>query len=159
MRRHTPLYRLKTSAARVALILAALAEGLSVAGAVHTFAHTEATITRWLQRAGGRAERLHIRFFRNLQLLQVQLDELRTTLRDKGHEVWIWIVYDAKTKVIGSVHMGPRIQALAHALIHSLVQVLAPGSVPVFTSDALELYGYALTAHFGQWVHTADALG
>ena len=83
VRRDTPLYRLKTSTARVALILTALAEGLSMAGAVHTFDHAEATIRRWLQRAGGHAERMHGRFFRNLQLLQVQLDELRTTLRDK----------------------------------------------------------------------------
>jgi IS1 family transposase/transposase-like protein len=156
VRRDTPLYRLKTSAARVALILTALAEGLSVAGAVHTFDHAEATITRWLQRAGAHAERLHGRLFRNLQLLQVQLDELRTTLRDKGHEVWIWIALDAKTKVIASAHLGPRTQAMAHALIHALVQVLA-GCVPVFTSDGLDLYGYALTAHFGEWVLAARA--
>ena len=92
------LYRLKTSAARVALVLTALAEGLSVSGAVHTFGHRERTITTWLLRAGTHAERLHDRLFRNLQLLEVQLDELRTTLRDKGQEVWIWIACDVKTK-------------------------------------------------------------
>jgi transposase-like protein/IS1 family transposase len=153
VRRHTPLYRLKTSAARVALILTALAEGLSVSGAVHTFEHTEATITRWLHRAGAHAERMHGRFFRNLHLLQVQLDELRTTLRHKGHEMWVAL--DGQSKVIAAVQFGPRTQVLAHALIHALVQVLAPGWVRVFTSDGLDLYGYALTAHFGRWVQAA----
>ena len=43
VRRDAPLYRLKTSAARVALVLTALAEGLSVSGAVHTFGHRERT--------------------------------------------------------------------------------------------------------------------
>jgi hypothetical protein len=64
----------------------ALAEGLSVSGAVHTFGHRERTITTWFLRAGTHAERRHGRLFRNLQLLEIQLDELRTTLRDKGHD-------------------------------------------------------------------------
>ena len=48
--------------------------------------------------------------------------------------------------------MGPRTQVLTHALIHSFVDVLVPGCVLLFTSDGLDLYFYALTAHFGQWV-------
>src|SRR5205085_4561275 len=36
--------------------------------------------------------------------------------------------------------------------IHSLRQSLAPGCIPLFTSDGLNLYFYALTAHFGQWL-------
>jgi IS1 family transposase/transposase-like protein len=155
VRRHTPLYRLRTSPARVALVLTALAEGLSVAGAVHTFDHAEATITRWLRRAGGHAERMHRRFFCNLRLLQVQLDELRTTLRHRGHEVWVWLALDAKSKVIAAVQFGPRTQPLAHALVHALVQTLAPECLPLFTSDGLDFYGYALTAHFGEWVQAA----
>ncbi len=96
VRRQTPLYRLKTAATHIALVLTALAEGLSVSGAVHTFGHRERTITTWLLRAGAHAERLHERFFRHLQLLEIQLDELHTTLRDKGQEVWIWIACDPK---------------------------------------------------------------
>src|SRR5579884_153228 len=41
---------------------------------------------------------------------------------------------------------------MAHRLIHSLRQILAPGCMPIFTSDGLNLYFYALTAHFGQWL-------
>ena len=37
-------------------------------------------------------------------------------------------------------------------LIHSLRALLAPGCLPLFTSDGLNLYFYALTAHFGQWL-------
>jgi IS1 family transposase len=76
-------------------------------------------------------------------------------LRHKGHEVWVWIALDAKTKVIAAVQFGPRRQALAHALIHALRQLLEPSCVPLFTSDGLDLYSYALTAHFGRWVHAA----
>ena len=47
--------------------------------------------------------------------------------------------------------LGPGTQDLAHTLIHRLTLALALGCVPVFTSDGLNLYFYALTAHFGCW--------
>ena len=34
-------------------------------------------------------------------------DPGRTTLRDKGHEVRLWIACDAKTKVIAEMQLGP----------------------------------------------------
>ena len=37
-------------------------------------------------------------------------------------------------------------------LIHSLRALLAPGCLPLFTCDGLNLYFYAITAHFGQWL-------
>jgi hypothetical protein len=42
-------------------------------------------------RAGVYADRLHGRFYQNLQLVQVQFDELRTPLWDRSHEVWVWV--------------------------------------------------------------------
>ncbi len=41
---------------------------------------------------------------------------------------------------------------MAYRVIHSLRQILAPGCLPLFTSDGLNLYFYALTAHFGHWL-------
>ena len=37
-------------------------------------------------------------------------------------------------------------------MIHALRRVLAPGCLPLFTSEGLNLYFYALTAQFGQWI-------
>jgi hypothetical protein len=62
------------------------------------------------------------------------------------------VAFDPKTKLIPAVQLRPRTQALAHALVHAVGQVLAPGCVPVCTSDGLNLYFYALTAHFGAWL-------
>jgi hypothetical protein len=44
---------------------------------------------------------------------------------------------------------------MAHLVIHSLREILAPGCIPLFTSDGLNVYFYALTAHFGQWLEVA----
>jgi transposase-like protein len=150
-RRNTPLYRLKTASHRVAEVLAALAEGLDVAAAARVFGHRPVTITRWLTRAGKHSATLHERTFRNLQLPHVQLDEIRTRLRSRAHTLWLWLAIDPLTKIVPVLYLGARTQAAAHATVHALHRTLAPGCLPVFTSDGLNLYFYALTAHFGQW--------
>jgi IS1 family transposase len=98
------------------------------------------------------AQTLHERSFCNLQLPHLQLDELRTRLRRSTQVLWLWLAIDPCTKLLPVLHLGPRTQNMAHTLIHSLRQILAPGCLPLFTSDGLNLYFYALTAHFGQWL-------
>src|SRR5262249_41798153 len=125
---------------------------LSVAAAVRVFPHQHATITTWLTRAGMHSATLHERLFQNLTLPHLQLDELRTRLRSRVHALWLWVVIDPLTKIIPVLHLGTRTQDAAHAVVHELHGRLAPACLPVFTSDGLNHYFYALTAHFGQWV-------
>ena len=151
-RRRTPLYRLKTPSQQIAVVLSALAEGLDLSAAERVFGYRQATITTWLTRAGEHAHTLHEHCFRNLHLLHLQLDELRTRLRSANQILWLWLAIDPLTKILPVLQLGPRTQTMAHRLIHSLRQLLAPGCLPLFTSDGLNLYFYALTAHFGQWL-------
>ena len=151
-RRNTPLYRLKTPSHQIAVVLSALAEGLDPSAAVRVFGFQQATITRWLTRAGGHAEILHERCFHNLHVPHLQLDEIRTRLRRSTQILWVWLVIDPTTKILPVLQLGPRTQNAAHTVIHSLRQLLAPGCIPLFTSDGLNVYFYALTAHFGQWL-------
>jgi hypothetical protein len=87
-----------------------------------------------------------------LQLPYLQLDELRTRLRCSTHVLWLWLATDPCTKLLPVLHLGPRTQNVAHLLVHCLRQILAPDCLPLFTSDGLNLYFYALTAHFGRWL-------
>ena len=66
--------------------------------------------------------------------------------------LWLWLAIDPCTKILPVLELGPRTQHMAHQLIHSLRKLLAPGCLPLFTSDGLNMYFYALTAHFGQWL-------
>jgi IS1 family transposase len=154
-RRDTALYRLKTASQRVAEVLTALAEGLDVAAATRVFGYRQATITTWLRRAGDHSARLHERWLRELHLPHIQLDELRTRLRSRAQILWLWLAIDSCSKLIPVLRLGSRTQAVAHTVIHDLKHRLAPDCLPVVTSDGLNLYFYALTAHFGQWVQTA----
>nr|HET6904709.1 hypothetical protein [Ktedonobacteraceae bacterium] len=150
-RRHTPLYRLKTPSQQVALVLSALAEGLDASAAERVFGYRQTTITAWLTRAGEHARTLHEHCFRNLHLPHLQLDELRTRLRCAKQVLWLWLAIDPLNKILPVLHLGPRTQHMAHRVIHCLRQLLVPGCLPLFTSDGLNLYFYALTAHFGHW--------
>jgi IS1 family transposase len=134
------------------MVLSALAEGLDASAAERVFGYRQATITRWLTRAGKHAELFHEHSFRNLYLPHLQLDEIRTRLRCSTQVLWLWLAIDPRTKILPVLHLGPRTQHAAHLLIHSLRQLLTPDCLPVFTSDGLNLYFYALTAHFGQWI-------
>jgi IS1 family transposase/transposase-like protein len=150
-RRHTPLYRLKTPSPHIGMVLSALAEGLDPSAAERVFGYLQATITTWLSRTGEHAQTLHERSFRTLRLPHLQLDELRTRLRSYKQVLWLWVAIDPCTKLLPVLQVGPRTQHMAHLLIHSLRQRLAPGCLPLFSSDGLNLYFYALTAHFGHW--------
>ncbi len=106
-------------------------------------------------RAGSHAQTLHQRTFSHLEISHVQIDEVRTRLRRHTQVLWLWVAIDPLTKCIPIFQLGPRTHHMAHLLIHRLRERLAPGCVPLFTSDGLNAYFYALTAHFGQWVKGA----
>jgi transposase-like protein/IS1 family transposase len=154
-RRHTPLYRLKTPSHQIGMVLTALAEGLDPSAAERIFGYRQATIITWLTRAGEHAQILHERSFFHLHLAHLQLDELRTRLRRATQVLWLWLAIDPLTKILPVLHLGPRTQNSAHTVIHSVRQILAPGCIPLFTSDGLNMYFYALTAHFGHWLQVS----
>jgi transposase-like protein len=93
-RRDTPLYRLKTPSQQVAMVLAALAEGLDLSAASRVFGFRQATISTWLSRAGKHAQSFHERYFCHLRIPHLQLDELRTRLRRYSLSRW-WIIRTA----------------------------------------------------------------
>jgi IS1 family transposase len=149
-RRNTPLYYLKTSSDRIELCLWLLAEGVDVSVLVRFTGHVDATVTRWLLRAGQHSEKLHNLLCVNLELDYLQVDELKAPIvGDK--ENWLWVAIEPVTKIVPALHIGKRTTDEAMVFIHLLVLTLAPGCVPAFTSDGIRQYFYALTAHFGYW--------
>jgi IS1 family transposase len=148
----TPLYRLKTSRERVALATHLAMKGMSIADISEVMGHSPTTIARWLERDGQHSERLHEQLFKNLVVVHIQWDELVTRVRRWAKRAWVWTAQDAQSKAWLAWHVGGRAQADAHRIVHGVTRVLASTCVPVFTSDGLRQYFYALTAHWGAWV-------
>ena len=68
-------------------------------------------------------------------------------------EVWVWVALEATTKLVPVIQLGPRTLEMAYAVVHELRERMQVGlALPIFSSDGLRLYFYALTAHFGHWI-------
>jgi len=154
-RRNTILYQLKSRSELVVKVLWLLALGVDVCALEEAFGLRGITIRTWLCRSGMQGKKLHERFMAEVKLVHVQLDELWANLRDRGQDMWLWIANNAKAKIIPVMQVGARNQEMAYSEVHELKGRLAVGCVPVFSTDGLKPYFYALTAHFGKW-ETAD---
>jgi IS1 family transposase len=115
------------------------------------FGVREITIRTWLCRSGMQGKKLHEVFLAELKLVHVQLDELWANVKAGGPDVWVWVASEARTKIIPMMQVGSRTQDMAYSVVHELKGRLEAGCVPVFSTDGLKHYFYALTAHFGQW--------
>ena len=151
-RRNTPLYHLKTHPERIEICLWLLAEGVDVSVLVRYTGHVDATLTRWLTRAGIHGEHLHTLWFVQLNLDYLQVDELHAPVAGNRKKSWLWLAIEPVSKIIPALHLGGRTKEDAYRFIHDLKLRLAEGCIPVLTSDGLRAYFYAITAHFGEWV-------
>ncbi len=150
-RRNAPLYRLKTPSQVVEKVMFLEAHGVETAVLEEVYQVRESTIRIWLACGGEHGRKLHNHLFRNLLLDHVQLDELWGNVKRSAAEVWVWTATEAKTKIIPVIQVGERSQAMAFSVLHELTSRLAAGCVPIFSSDGLKDYFYAITAHFGFW--------
>ena len=156
-RKGTPLYYLKAKTGQVEEVLWFLAEGVDISVMVRRTGFHEATLTRWLMRAGTHSTNLHNLLFRGLIIPLAQMDELHARIRNQLKASWLWLVIDPITKAIPSLHLGGRTNADAYALVHDFEQRLDPDCIPAVTTDGLRAYFSALTAHFGRWFRPPNA--
>ena len=151
-RRNTPLYRLKTASKQVTQVMMALAEGLDLSAATRIFRFHHTTVSRWLARSGEHGRQLHFQAFHDFVCEHLQLDELTTRVKSLDERLWLWTAVAAQSKVLLVIHLSGRKKQDAQTFVHLVKEKLAEGCLPVFTSDGLRMYFYALTAHFGSWV-------
>ena len=64
---------------------------------------------------------------------------------------WVWGAINPVTKLLLTLDVGDRTLAMAQRVVHQIVQVLAPGCVPLFLTDGFTEYTTALLTHYGQW--------
>jgi transposase-like protein len=150
-RRNTVLHRLKSDSGLVEKILRLLALGVDASALEEVFGVREVTIRTWLCRSGMQSKKLHERVVAELTLIHVQLDELWANVKNGGEDMWLWVAHGCNHQTHSGAAGGGRSQETAYAVVHELKGRLAAGRVPVFSTDGLKHYYYALTAHFGKW--------
>jgi IS1 family transposase len=166
---HGTLFHGKQAAVELIVrVLACLAEGLGIRATARVFEVTPATVLQWLGEAAEQLRAFAAYFLCDLHLEQLQLDELYAVLRErKAGEIsdeeaikrlerspyWVWTAMDPTRKLLVVVDVGSRTLAMAQRVVHQLVEVLAPGCVPLFLTDGFKEYRTAILAHFGHWRH------
>jgi IS1 family transposase len=150
--------------------IACLAEGVGIRGTARVFAGDPNTVLQWLVEAADHLRLFSQYFLHDVRVTQVQLDELFALLSAvKDGEVsetdalerlsrsphWVWAAMDPESKLLLTMDVGARTLAMAQCVVHQVVQVLAPGCVPLFLTDGFKEYTTALLTHYGQWVQPA----
>jgi IS1 family transposase len=166
----TPLSGKRVTADLLVWAVGALAEGLGIRAVARVFAVDPHTVLAWLIEAADHLQAFSQYVLHDVHVTQVQLDELYALLRAvKAGEVseasalqrlarsprWVWVALDPVTKLLLALDLGDRTLAMAQRVVHQVVQVLAPGCVPLFLTDGFKEYATALLTHYGQWVQPA----
>jgi len=166
----TPLHGKRVSPDKLGWAIGALAEGLGIRAVARVFEVDPNTVLQWLVEAAAHLRTFSQYFLHDIRVTQVQLDELCALLSAvKTGEVsaaeaverlsrsphGVWAAIDPVTKLLLTVDIGDRTLAMAQRVVHQVVQVLAPGWVPLFLTDGFKAYTTALLTHYGQWVQPA----
>src|SRR5712691_9680657 len=166
----TPLHGKRVAPEKLVWAVGALAEGLGSRAVARVFAVDPNTVLAWLVEVAEHAAAFSQYVLHDVRVTQVQLDELFALLSAvKTGEVsdtdaiqrlsrsphWVWAALDPVTKLLLTIDVGDRTLAMAQHVVHQVVQVLAPGCVPLFLTDGFKEYTTALLTHYGQWVQPA----
>jgi IS1 family transposase len=148
-------------------VVACLAEGLGIRATARGFEVDANTVWHWLIEAAEQLRAFSASFLCDLHLEQLQLDEVYAVLRDvQAGEIndneairrlerspsWVWTAMDPTSKLLVVVDVGSRTRAMAQRVVHQVVQVLAPGCVPLCLTDGFKEYATARLTHFGYWL-------
>ena len=163
----TPLHGKRVAPDLLVWAVGALAEGLGIRAVARVFEVDPNTVLQWLVEVADHLKAFSQYFLHDVRVTQVQLDELFALLSAvKDGEMseaeaitrlsrsphWVWTAIDPVTKLLLAIDIGARTLAMAQRVVHQIVQVLAPGCVPLFLTDGFKEYATALLTHFGQWV-------
>ena len=163
----TPLHGKRVSPDKLVWAIGALAEGLGIRAVARVFEVDPNTVLAWLIEVADHATAFSRYFVHDVRVTQVQLDELFALLsavkagavseteaicRLSRSPQWVWTALDPVSKLLLTVDVGDRTLAMAQRVVHQVVQVLAPGCVPLFLTDGFKEYTTALLTHCGQWV-------
>ena len=165
----TPLHGKRVAPDMLVWAVGALAEGLGIRAVARVFGVDPNTVLAWLVDVAEHATAFSRYFLHDVHVTQVQLDELFALLSAvKTGEVsdaeaiqrlsrsphWVWGAIDPVTKLLLTLDVGERTLAMAQRVVHQVVQVVAPGCMPLFLTDGFKAYTTALLTHYGQWVQS-----
>jgi hypothetical protein len=149
----TPLHGKRVAPEKLVWAVGALAEGLGIRAVARVFEVDPTTVLAWLVEVAEHAAAFAQYVLHDVRVTQVQLDALFALLSavktgevSEGEAItrlsrsphWVWAAIDPVTKLLLTIEVGDRTLAMAQRVVHQVVQVLAPGCVPLFLTDGFK---------------------
>jgi len=141
----------------------ALAEGNSIRAAARIVQVDKDTVCAWLDRAAQHCRLIMLYLWRDLHVIECQLDELWSFVHTKEQnlplaklddesygDAWVWVAFAPEWRLVLAFVIGKRTQESADLLLQRVTQV-TDEHTPFFTSDQLPEYRNALLAAYGIW--------
>lgn len=157
----TALYRAHLPEGNFASIALSLAESVGVSSTSRIQKVNKKTVLLVLAKSGAHAKKVSRFFLRNMRCSECQLDEMWSFIGKKEKnldaveklqgvlgDAWIWIAFDAVTKIVLAYVIGKRTLSHAVSLLEEVKRVTA--DMPeLFSSDQLDHYANALLQVYG----------
>src|SRR5262245_32681145 len=152
----TALYRLRTPAETVTLVLTLLAHGCPLQAIVVAFGFDERTVAAWMSRGGGQSRAVHAHLIAQPHHLgQVQADEIR--VKKQGGIVWMALAMMVSTRLwLAGEVSAQRDMPLIRRLMAQVKRCAARRPLLVCT-DGLVSYIRAIRETFRDPVHTGQS--
>ena len=141
----------------------ALAEGNSIRATGRIVEVDKDTVCEWLDRAAQHCRLVMLYLWRELHVVECQLDELWSfvhtkelnlpfaKLEDETYgDAWVWVAFAPVWRLVLAFVIGKRTQSNADLLLKRLIHV-TDDHIPFFTSDQLSAYRSALLKAYGIW--------
>ncbi len=150
----TPLSGLRTNKDDVIKAIKAYVRGSGVSDIAYIFNVQDKTVENWIRRTSEHSRRLLEYLFDQhgpLDTMEIQLDELWTYRWKRTIKQWIWIAFDAGTRLWIAFHVGSRTKKQARIFLGKVKKRVNPPEL--FTSDGLAAYQDVLRELFPKVPH------
>ena len=141
----------------------ALAEGNSIRATARIVQVDKDTVCAWRDRAAQHCRLVMLSLWRNLHVIECQLDELWSFVPTQEHhlpfarlyaetygDAWVWVAFAPVWRLVVAFGIGKRTQQSADLLLDRVLYV-TDAHIPFFTSDQLPEYRRALLHAYGVW--------
>ncbi len=118
------------------------------------------TVARWLERAAAYCKQFNDETIRDLHVLELQADEIRTFLGDKKNAVWIFATLDVWSRLWPSTVVGRRNYRNTYSVFKDIVSRMKQEGFPLIVTDGFDFYEkvvrrlFSVACVYGQVVKT-----
>ena len=146
--RGTPYFRIRSSRAAFDRVVALSVEGISISAIARLQGLSWSTVARWLEKAAAAADQFSNRRLRDFELLDLQLDEMRTFALGKDKPTWIYAALEVSSRLWTTAHTGRRAWQPTIAVMRDVARRALPGAVPRIATDGYLYYHPAIRKTF-----------